>query len=136
LVADRNWGEVMDAICLNGIRGYGYSGALPEEQVLGQWFEVNLVLELDLSLAGESDRLSDTLNYATVVFAVQKLIETAKFALIEKMATAIADTVLQLSSPVPIQQVQVSLTKLTPPIPNFSGTVTIDLTRHRSATQS
>jgi 7,8-dihydroneopterin aldolase/epimerase/oxygenase len=121
----------MDKIRINAIRGYGYVGALPEETVLGQWFEVNLVLELDLSKAGESDRLADTLNYATAALAVQELIKTSRFALLEKLASAIADKILHLPSPTPIMQVQVSLTKLTPPIPDFAGTITVELTRQR-----
>ena len=32
----------MDCIHLTGIRGYSYVGYLPEEKVLGQWFEVDL----------------------------------------------------------------------------------------------
>jgi 7,8-dihydroneopterin aldolase/epimerase/oxygenase len=119
----------MDIIRLNQIRGYGYVGALPEETVLGQWFEVDLALELDLSKAGESDRLGDTLNYGTAALAVQELIKTSKFALLEKLATTIADAIFQLPSPTPIHQVQVRLTKLTPPIPDFAGTVAIEITR-------
>jgi 7,8-dihydroneopterin aldolase/epimerase/oxygenase len=119
----------MDCIRVNGVRAYGYIGALPEEQVLGQWFEVDLALWLDLTLPGQSDRLADTFNYATAAIAVQTLIQTARFALLERLASAIADTLLQLPSPSPIQQVHVRLTKLTPPIPNFSGTVAVEITR-------
>ena len=40
----------MDCIYLTGIRAYGYTGYLKEEQVLGQWFEVDVKLWLDLSI--------------------------------------------------------------------------------------
>jgi dihydroneopterin aldolase len=53
----------MDCIQLTGIRAYGYTGFLPEEQVLGQWFEVDLTLWLDLAKSGASDRIEDTLDY-------------------------------------------------------------------------
>jgi dihydroneopterin aldolase len=120
----------MDIIRLTRIRGYGYVGALPEEQVLGQWFEVNVTLMLDLATAGQSDRLEDTLNYCFVVETVQDLIQTSKFALLEKLASAIADAILQANSTqIPIQQVTIALTKLTPPIPHFSGQVTVEITR-------
>ncbi|HEY9734659.1 MAG TPA: dihydroneopterin aldolase, partial [Trichocoleus sp.] len=49
-----------DHIHVTGIRAYGYIGALPEENVLGQWFEVDLTLWLDLAPAGESDDLTQT----------------------------------------------------------------------------
>ncbi|MGQ9870307.1 dihydroneopterin aldolase [Leptodesmis sp.] len=127
----------MDQIRITGIRAYGYMGALPEEQVLGQWFEVNLILWLDLSAAGASDRLSDTVDYGAVTLQVQDLLKTARFALLERLATAIAEMLLfpsDSSQTVPIQQVQVAVTKLTAPIPNFTGHVTVEITRNRNPT--
>lgn len=122
--------SVMDMIRLTGIRCYGYTGALPEEQVLGQWFEVNLGLWLDLTQPGQSDRLSDTLDYRSIIQTVQHLVATAKFALLERLATAIADSILaNTPEGMAIQQVQVALTKLAAPIPGFDGNVTIELTR-------
>jgi len=119
----------MDCIQLTGIRSYGYTGALPEEQVLGQWFEVDLILWLDLQPAGQSDRLEDTLDYRGVITMVQQLVKTARFALLERLATAIADSILNWQS---IEQVQVRLTKLAAPIPDFTGQVTIELIRRPS----
>lgn len=126
----------MDQIRITGIRGYGYIGALPEEQVLGQWFEVDLILWLDLSTAGTSDRLAETVDYGAVALQVQTLIKTARFALLERLATAIAEMLLLPSETntqtALIQQVQVAVTKLTAPIPDFSGQVTVEITRKRS----
>lgn len=116
----------MDSLYLTGIRVYGYSGALPEEQVLGQWFEVDLVLTLDLSKPGSSDRLADTLDYRGVLAQVQHLVKHSRFALLERLATAIADQLLQEQQ---IQQVKVRLTKLAAPIPDFTGKITVELTR-------
>lgn len=116
----------MDSIQVRGIRAYGYLGVLPEEQVLGQWFEVDLILWLDLSKAGNSDRLEDTCDYGNIVITVQKLLQTSHFKLIEAMAELIAQHTLSMY---PLQQVQVRLTKLTPPIPNFGGTVTVEILR-------
>ena len=84
----------MDFIQVTGIRAFGYIGLLPEEQVLGQWFEVDLTVWFDLTQAGESDRIEDTYDYRSAVIAVQQLIKTQKFALIEKLAGAIAKTIL------------------------------------------
>jgi dihydroneopterin aldolase len=124
----------MDRIHLTGIRCYGYTGALPEEQILGQWFEVDVVLWLDLAPAGRSDRLAETLDYRAAIETVKQLVKTSKFALLERLATAIADALLypasDLRSP-PVQQVRVCLTKLAAPIPDFGGKVTIELVRHR-----
>ena len=116
----------MDSIHLNGIRVYGYTGLLPEEQTLGQWFSVDLTLRVDVSSAGASDRLEDTVDYREVITQVQALIQSAKFALLERLATTIAAQVLTDPD---ITQVTVKLTKLAPPIPDFSGQITIELTR-------
>jgi dihydroneopterin aldolase len=122
--------EIMDSIHLSKIRCYGYTGVLPEEQVLGQWFQVDLVLWLDLSIAGESDRLEDTLDYRAVIETVQRIGKTGKFALLETMASAIAQAILHPEvSQTPIQQVRVCLTKLAAPIPDFGGKITIEITR-------
>jgi dihydroneopterin aldolase len=115
-----------DFIAITGIRAYGYTGFLPEEQHLGQWFEVHLKLWLDLSQAGSSDCLEDTYDYSQNITAVQNLIKTEKFLLIETLAEAIAASVLASKK---VDQVEVHLTKLTPPIPDFNGQVAINIIR-------
>lgn len=119
----------MDCIHLTGIRCYGYTGYLPEEQVLGQWFEVDVKLWLDLSMAGESDAIADTLDYRHIISTVQHLVKTSKFALVERLAAAIAQAILNVNG---VAQVQVWLTKLAAPIPDFSGKVTIEMTRSQT----
>ena len=118
----------MDCIQLTGIRCYGYTGYLPEEQVLGQRFEVDVTLWLDLSLAGKSDVIEDTLDYRSIITSVQQLVTTSKFALIERLATAIAQLILQFDK---VTQVQVKLSKPAAPIPDFSGKITIEITRSK-----
>lgn len=116
----------MDSIEITKISSYGYTGVLPEERVLGQWFEVDLTLWLDLSSAGTSDDLADTFDYRQAIALVQHIIKTAKFALIEKLAETIADNILALAS---TSKVRVKISKLAPPIPDFGGKITIDITR-------
>jgi 7,8-dihydroneopterin aldolase/epimerase/oxygenase len=115
-----------DAIYVNGIRAFGHLGVLPEERTMGQWFNVDLMIQLDLSKAGASDRLADTYDYCYAVTAIQNYIQTSKVQLLESAAEAIAAIVLTADI---VQQVQVRLTKLVPPIPYFSGTITVEITR-------
>lgn len=117
----------MDAIQLSDIRAYGYVGYFPEEQVLGQWFSVDLTIWIDLSQAGASDRLEDTLDYRSVIQTTQHFIQTQRCALIETLASQIADMVL--STDERVTQVRVQLTKPHAPIPNFDGAVKVDITR-------
>ncbi|WP_448602319.1 dihydroneopterin aldolase [Thermoleptolyngbya sp.] len=117
-----------DCIYLTGIRAFGYSGFLDAEQVLGQWFQVDLTLCVNLSKAAESDRLEDTYDYRIDVAAVLSLIKTERFRLIERLAGAIADIMLSSGR---VEQVTVRLTKMNPPIPDFTGQVAVEITRAR-----
>ena len=81
----------MDSIKVTGIRSYGYTGFLPEERTLGQWFEVDLTLWLDLSKSGKSDDLEDSIDYREAITITKHIIATAKFALVEKLAQVIAE---------------------------------------------
>ncbi|MEO1684710.1 MAG: dihydroneopterin aldolase, partial [Cyanobacteria bacterium J06631_12] len=66
----------MDIIHINDIKAFGYLGVLPEENVLGQWFHVDLKIYIDLSKAGKTDALEDTHSYVEIVQATKKLIQT------------------------------------------------------------
>lgn len=116
----------MDCIHVTGIRCYGYTGYLAEEQVLGQWFEIDVTLWFDLSVAGNSDRIEDTIDYRSTIETVKQLVKSSKFALVERLAEAIASRILE---PEKIGQVRVRVTKPSAPIPDFGGKITIDITR-------
>jgi dihydroneopterin aldolase len=120
----------MDSIHLTGIRCYGYTGYLAEEQVLGQWFEVDVKLWLDISTAAKTDAIEDTVDYRSVIAKVQHLVKTSKFALIERLVATIADSILIECDRV--LRVQVTLSKPAAPIPDFGGKITIELTRSKS----
>lgn len=116
----------MDSIEVTGISCYGYTGFLPEERTLGQWFEVDLIIWLDLSTSGVSDNLEDSLDYRKAIAITKQIIRTSKFALVEKLAHVIADNILKLNL---VSKVRVKLSKPAPPIPDFGGKITIDITR-------
>jgi 7,8-dihydroneopterin aldolase/epimerase/oxygenase len=118
----------MDKIEISGLHYYGYIGYLPEEKVLGQWFDVDLTLWLDLAAVGNSDRLEDTLDYCQAVDIVRQQIETSKCDTIEHLAMQMIRSLLQLDR---LEKVCVNLTKIVPPIPGFSGKISVELTRSR-----
>ncbi len=118
----------MDTIHITDIRCYGYTGFFPEEKKLGQWFSINLTIDLDLATSGKSDDLQDTLDYSSVIDTVKTLVKREKPDLIERLAEAIAGAVL--SFPLP-RTVRVQLTKVAAPIPDFDGQITIDITRSK-----
>ncbi len=118
----------MDAIEVNGIRSYGYTGFLAEERILGQWFQVDLTFWLDLQTSANSDNLEDTVDYRQTIEIVKHIIKTGKFTLVEKLAEVIAQQILTINA---ISQVRVRLCKPAPPIPDFTGSIVIDITRSK-----
>lgn len=117
----------MNKIILKGVKAYGYVGLLPEEKTLGQWFEVDAIIWTDFHKAELSDAIADTLDYRSCIYKIQHLIQTAKFDLIERLAGAIADS---LMSDPQISKLQLTVTKY-PPIPNFLGSVAVEVYRER-----
>jgi 7,8-dihydroneopterin aldolase/epimerase/oxygenase len=117
---------VVDIIEISNLRCYGYVGYFPEEKVLGQWFEVNARIAYDLARAGQTDQLTDTLNYAQVIELIKEKIAKSQFALIERLAQVIAQDILEIPL---VTEVKLKLTKLSPPIADFSGQVSVEITR-------
>ena len=52
----------MDRINLRNMAFYGYHGNLPSENEIGQRFFVDISLALDLSKAGQSDQLEESMS--------------------------------------------------------------------------
>ncbi|WP_287127496.1 dihydroneopterin aldolase [Candidatus Cyanaurora vandensis] len=117
----------MDKILLRHLEFYGYTGVHPEEKRLGQRFRVDLAITLDLKLAGCSDELADTLDYGSLVKAIETVVTQAHFNLIERLAEQVAQVVLAHAQ---VQSVHVTLTKCHPPVPgNFEVAVVIERER-------
>lgn len=79
-----------DRISLTGISAIGFHGVFPDERRDGQIFTVDLELFIDLKLAGESDDLTKTVNYASVATAVVEEICGEPLNLIEALANRIS----------------------------------------------
>jgi dihydroneopterin aldolase len=103
----------MDYIELKNMVFYARHGVFEQEKKLGNTFSVSLKLYLDLSVAGKSDHLEDTLNYAEV-FEIVKKEMTIPSALLEHVANRIIQTVKQTFPQ--IVKIQIRLAKLHPPV--------------------
>jgi dihydroneopterin aldolase len=117
-----------DLIELRGLRALGICGALPEEQERVQPLEVDLDVVADLAPAGRSDDLDDTVNYGALAEAVEAVITTERFTLLERLAQRIAEVVLAVAG---VQAVTVSVRKLRPPVPQQLATSGVRITRSR-----
>ena len=78
---------------LRGIELHGYHGVLEHERSEGQRFLFDV--ELEVGDAGSSDRLEDAVDYREVVACVREVSEGRAYRLLEALATALADAMLQ-----------------------------------------
>jgi 7,8-dihydroneopterin aldolase/epimerase/oxygenase len=120
----------MDKILLNQMEFYGYHGVLPEENRLGQRFYVDLILELDLSEAGYSDDVHQTINYAEVYAIVKEIVEGPPQNLIESIGEKIAQDLLANFQR--LKCCTIKVIKPDPPIRGHYQSVAIEITRGRS----
>ncbi len=116
----------MDRIIIAGLRELGVHGALPEEQARPQPFEVDVELRVDVSTAGESDGLDDTVDYAAVAEAVSRVVRSERYQLLERLATRIAE-VCRVDERV--LAVTVTVRKLHPPVRALVDTVAVRIER-------
>lgn len=120
-----------DRVLLEGLSFYGYHGALPAEQMLGQPFVVDCALTLDLAPAGTTDDLALTVDYGAVFRDIRAIVEGPPVQLLETLATRIAGNLL---ARYPIHEVWVRVSKPRAPLPGavFSR-VAVELARRRDA---
>lgn len=118
-----------DCIKLQGLEFYGRHGCLPEENVLGQIFTVDLILYLDLHRAGQTDDLNDTVDYASVVQTVGEMVTGKPHKLIESVAEKIAAIILREYGQ--IERVIVTLHKNAAPIKTVFRDVSVTVDRGR-----
>jgi dihydroneopterin aldolase len=83
----------MITIELRALRVFGHHGVREHEKRDGQDF----LFDVDLAVGdrGSSDRLEDTVDYSVLARTVQELSDARSYDLLEALATAIADELLQ-----------------------------------------
>lgn len=119
----------MDKIFVHGMKFYGYHGAFPEENKLGQRFHADVTLELDTRLAGASDDLDYTVNYAKVYEAAKEILEGDPVKLVETLTARLAKVLLDRFEV--IDACVVKVTKPDPPIPGHYDLVAVEIRRER-----
>ena len=118
-----------DAIELRGLRVDVICGVLPHERTTPQPLEIDVDITADLSAAGASDALGDTIDYGAIVAEVDRVATTLQPQLLERMASAIADAVLSLDARA--TAVTVAVRKLAPPVQEALATSGVRITRAR-----
>ncbi len=103
----------MCIIELEGLHFYAFHGYYESERIIGNEFVVNVSVETDCTLAGQTDQLEDALNYQQVYDVVKKEMGI-KSNLLEHVAQRILDS-LWKSFP-GLESIAVKVTKLNPPM--------------------
>lgn len=107
---------------------FGHHGDVEAERALGSRLYVDVDLVADLSVAGRSDELADTLDYTRCFGIVRDVVEREQHRLLEAVAERIAAALLAEPK---AQSVRVRVAKQ-PPMAGTLDRVAVELTRERS----
>jgi len=117
-----------DKITLCNMMFRGHHGVHPAERELGQRFEIDLELGLDLSCAMASDVLQDTVDYSRVYAIVREEVEDHHYQLIEALAGAI---VRRLLGELAVTSVLVRVRKPQVPLSGILSFTAVEIRRRR-----
>ena len=106
----------------------GRHGVHPAERELGQRFEIDVELGLDLSRAMASDMLHDTVDYSRAYAIVREETEDHHYQLIEALAGAI---VRRLLAELVVTSVLVRVRKPQVPINGILNFAAVEIQRQR-----
>lgn len=120
----------MDKILMNHLAFYGFHGVLEEEKSLGQKFFVDIELLVDLSQAGKTDRVENTVSYADVYDDVKYFVESARYNLIEALGENICN--MLLAKYPQIHEAMVRIKKPEAPIRGIFDYVGVEIRRGRN----
>jgi dihydroneopterin aldolase len=116
----------MGLIRIEDMEFYAFHGHYREEQIVGNHFMVDVVIETDTDRAGKSDELRDTLNYQTAYLVVKREMEINS-KLLEHIATRILNALYsELSG---VRKATVKVSKLNPVMGGRIGKVSVEITR-------
>ena len=115
------------AIHVKGLRLWAHVGVLEHERLLGQLFNVDFTLWLDLDQASEYDDLSLTADYSIAIRELQELSFQLNCLTIEHFSHQILDRLEVLYGRIPMR---VSLCKCAAPVPGFTGSVEVEKFRN------
>jgi dihydroneopterin aldolase/2-amino-4-hydroxy-6-hydroxymethyldihydropteridine diphosphokinase len=124
---------VSDHVLINDLRFESIIGVLDQERLAPQPLRVDVDMEIDLHDAGSSDDLEQTVHYGEVAVALANLARDTQYLLLERLAQHMAEVVL--SFPL-VRAVELTLTKLQPPIPEQIDSTAVRIRRVRAEVSS
>jgi dihydroneopterin aldolase len=118
-----------DRVFVTGLTLHAYHGVMAHEANIGQSFELDLALDIDLAEASHSDKLVHTVGYDQVVEIASRAFCKKRYRLIEAAAGAVADAILERFTRV--SAVRVTVHKPHAPIAATFADVGVTVTRSR-----
>ena len=116
-----------DYIWIEGLKLFAHHGVYEKEKIEGQGFVLDIGLSFDMTKAGKSDDLSDTVNYAEVAEFAVSFVEDKVFDLIEKVAGELAYELLKKFSL--LSEVSIRLHKPNAPVELEFNDISVNITR-------
>jgi 7,8-dihydroneopterin aldolase/epimerase/oxygenase len=117
-----------DKIILCNMVFWGHHGVHPAERELGQRFEIDVELGIDLSQAMASDALPDTVDYRRLHAIVREEVEGRSYQLLEALAGAL---VRRLFAELPVASVLVRVRKPQVPLDGLLSFAAVEIQRRR-----
>lgn len=117
-----------DRIELRGLTVRGHHGVFEHERRDGQDFVVDVTLWLDLTRAGDSDDLADTVDYGELAKRAADIVAGRPKNLIEAVAADIADDLMRDDR---VDATEVTIHKPQAPIPLEFNDVAVVVRRSR-----
>ena len=114
----------MITVEIRDLRVFGQHGVHEEERARGQDFLFDV--ELEVGERGTSDRLREAVDYVEIARVVQQVSDGRQYALLEALASAVADELERRFSP---ERVRVRVRKPEVRPAGLQGTVGVTVTR-------
>lgn len=115
-------------VALEGLEFHAFHGVYPHERHSGNWFEVDIAVETDISKAADHDELEGTVNYENLFRIVKEEMEKPS-RLLETVAQKIVDRVF--GELPPVTETYLKISKINPPIGGKCKRASVSITKHR-----
>ena len=116
----------MGKIHLEQMEFYAFHGHYKEEQIVGNKFLLDVIIETDITMPANTDDLTDAVNYQAAYKLIQREM-AIKSKLLENIAKRILDALYdELTG---INKASVTIRKMNPPMGGKMRSVSVSLSR-------
>ncbi|HEY3429556.1 MAG TPA: dihydroneopterin aldolase [Cyclobacteriaceae bacterium] len=116
-------------IALEGLEFHAFHGVYPHERESGNWFEVDIAVETDFSVAARNDSLTGTVDYEDLYRIVKTEMEKPSKLLESVTEKIIEDVLRELKT---VSYVELKISKINPPIGGKCKRATVSLSKRRT----